>query len=217
MTTTKAHCNNCGGERNHEVLYTEKSSWSDDESGVSGSDKYETLKCMGCENIKLRHVSWFSEYDDSTTNYFPPAIFRPQPQWFKDLWLELPVDDEFVEPLLKEIYVSLQNNLPRLAAMGVRALIETVMIAKSGDHGSFSKNITEFEKAGYVSRIQRERIEAILEAGHAAIHRSFKPSTQDVVTLLDITEHIIETVYLHESKIKELKKRVPPKSTKPKG
>ena len=172
---------------------------------------------MGCENIKLRHVSWFSEDDGPTTNYFPPAIFRQQPSWFKDLWAELPFDDDFVEPMLKEIYVALQNNLPRLAAMGVRSLIETVMIAKSGDHGTFSRNMEEFEKAGYVSKIQKERVEAILEAGHAAIHRAFKPSNDDVVTLVDITEHIIETVYLHEGKIKELKKRVPPKKAKAKS
>lgn len=214
MTSTKARCNNCGGERNHEILYTEEKSWSDDEYGISGSDNYETLKCMGCENIKLRHVSWFSEDNEPTINYFPPAIFRQQPSWFKNLWTELPMDDDFVEPMLKEIYVALQNNLPRLAAMGVRSLIETVMISKSGDHGTFSKNIAEFENAGYVSKIQRERVEAILEVGHAAIHRAFKPSKDDVLTLVDITEHIIETVYLHENKVKQLQSRVPPRNSK---
>lgn len=217
MSTTKAHCNNCGGDRNHEVLYTEKKEWSDDQYGVSGSNKYETLKCLGCENIKLRHTSWFSEDDGYKTTYFPPAIFRQRPSWLKNLWLELPIENDFVEPLLHEIYVAVQNNLPRLAAMGVRALIENVMISTSGDHGNFSKNILEFEKSGFVSRIQRERIEAILEAGHATMHRAFKPSNEDIVTLVDIAEHIIETVYLHESKVQELKKRVPLKQKKSKG
>jgi hypothetical protein len=213
-TQTKAHCNNCGGERNHEILHAEKTSWSDDKYPVSGSDKYETLKCLGCDNIKLRHVSYFSEDDSPTINYFPPAIFRQQPSWFKDLFMEISLDDDFVEPLLKEIYVALQNNQPRLAAMGVRSLIETIMIAKTKDLGSFAKNIAEFERLGYVSILQRERIEAILEAGHAAIHRAFKPSTEDIVTLVDMTEHIIETVYLHKEKIEKLRKRVPIKQAK---
>jgi Domain of unknown function (DUF4145) len=220
METTKAHCNNCSGERNHEVLHSEKTEWDDSENAwngnfVSGSKTYETLKCCGCENIKLRYTSWFSEDDEDTVNYFPAAIFRRKPDWFDDLWLELGPEDQFVQRLLKEIYVALQNNLPNLATMGVRSLLEKVMVSKTGDQGSFVKNIAEFEKLGYVSRIQRERLEAILEAGHATIHRTFTPSTQDVITLVDLTEHIVETVYLHEGKVEELKKRVPPRSPRP--
>lgn len=214
---TKAHCNNCGGERNHDVLHSEKTTWNDDEHMVFGSDTYETLKCCGCEAIKLRHTSWFSEDDGSTVNYFPASIFRRCPEWFNELWLELSSDDEFVEQLLKEIYVALQHNLPSLAAMGVRSLLEKIMISKTGDLGSFVQNIIEFERLGYVSRIQRERLEAILEAGHAAIHRTFNPSKKDVITLVDLTEHIVETVYLHEAKVTALKKRVPPRVTKKKA
>lgn len=215
MSSTKAHCNQCGGDRNHEVLHTEKTSWEDEEYGeygVSKDDTYEMLKCLGCDNVKLRHTSWSSEGYDVTVNYFPPAIFRARPDWLSNLWRES--DDDFVQTLLNEIYVALQNNLPNLSAMGIRSLIEKIMIAKIGDQGSFNKNIAEFEKHGYVSRIQRDRLEAILEAGHAVIHRTFTPTTEDVITLVDITEHIIETVYLHESKITELKKRVPPRTVK---
>jgi hypothetical protein len=43
----------------------------------------------------------------------------------------------FVEPLLNEIYIALQNDCPSLAAMGVRSLLEKVMIAKAGDPRQF--------------------------------------------------------------------------------
>jgi hypothetical protein len=108
----------------------------------------------------------------------------------------------------KEI-ANLQNNLPSLAAMGVRSLLEKVMISKTGDKGSFFKNINEFESMGYVSRIQKERLESILDAGHATIHRNFIPCRADIITLVELTEHIIETVYLHEDKVNNLKNRVP--------
>jgi len=209
MPKTSAHCNNCGGDRNHEVLHAEKTSWSDDESAISGGDTYETLKCCGCEMVKLRHSSWCSEDEGENVHYFPPAIFRRTPSWFDTLWLELKSEDEFVETLLKEIYVAVQNNLPSLATMGVRALLERIMISRSGDLGSFARNIGEFEKSGHVSKLQRERLEAILEAGHAAMHRAYKPRKQDVITLLDITEHVIESVFLHDSRVAELKANVP--------
>lgn len=93
--------------------------------------------------------------------------------------------------------------------MGVRALLERIMVSQAGDKGSFGNNTAEFERRGHVSRLQRQRLDAILEAGHATMHRAFAPSAEDVLTLLDITEHIIESVYLHETQVEKLKKRVP--------
>jgi hypothetical protein len=37
--------------------------------------------------------------------------------------------------LLEEIYIATQNNLPRLAIMGIRALLEHIMIDKVTDQG----------------------------------------------------------------------------------
>lgn len=181
----------------------------DDEFLITGSDTYQTLKCYGCEAIRLRHESYCSDDEEATVHYFPPVIFRRRPDWFTGLWLKLKADDKFVEALLEEIYVALQNNLPSLATMGVRALLKKIMISRAGDHGSFAKNITEFEKLGHVSKPQRGRLEAILDAGHAAIHRAYAPKVNDVITLLDITKHIVESVFLHEAKIDELKKKIP--------
>ena len=198
------------------MLHSEKTTWEAESADVHGSDRYETLKCGGCDAVKLRHTAWCSEDDEPVVTYYPPAIFRPQPKWFSDLWVELKTEDEFVENLLREIYVALQNNSPNLAAMGIRSLLEKIMISKTTDLGAFSKNISEFERLGYVSRIQRERLEAILEVGHATIHRAFAPTTKDVVTLVDIAEHIVEAIYLHERKVNALKGRVPPRTMRAK-
>jgi len=70
-----------------------------------------------------------------------------------------------------------------------------------------------FQELGYVSRIQRERLETILEAGHAAIHREFTPSKEDLITLVDFVEHIVVTVYLQEMKVTSLKLSVPPRAS----
>ncbi|MBB1425431.1 DUF4145 domain-containing protein [Shewanella sp. SG44-2] len=206
---TKAHCNTCGGERNHDILHSEKKNWQDDEAPVHGSDTYETLRCRGCEEIKLRHTSMFSEHQEDDVHYFPPLVFRRRPEWFEDLYFEVSSEEEFVESLLNEIYVAVQNNLLNLALMGVRSLIEKVMIAKVGDNRSFAKNLNAFASKGFVSIKQKENLSTILEAGHAAIHRKYNPRENEVITVLDITEHIIESVYLHESKVSNLKKRVP--------
>jgi uncharacterized protein DUF4145 len=167
------------------------------------------LRCNGCDDIKFRYMPWCSGDDGPTITYFPPSIFRPKPGWLNILWFQ---GGAVVQELLSEVYSALQNNQPRLAAMGVRATLEQIMVSKVGDQGSFAKNLAEFQAKGFVSPVQRERLEAILDAGHASIHRSYKPSQVDLVTLVDLSEHIVETVYLHESAVASLKNRVPPRS-----
>ena len=211
----RAHCNACGGERNHRVLHSDNTRWQDDEHGVEGGVKYEMLKCAGCDKVVLREAEWFSEDTDArgqiapTIRFYPPSTFRPKPTWLMELWLELSSEDHPLHDLLSEIYVALQNDQRALAAMGIRGLLEQIMITKVGDNGSFAKNLSEFETKGFVSRIQRERMETILDAGHAAIHRGYKPSQEDLVTLVDIAEGIVQTLYLHGSKVDKLKSTIP--------
>ena len=204
-----AHCNHCGGMRNHDVLHSVKSEWSDAEEYCCGSNEYETLRCAGCEDIKLRHISRHSDDEEPTIHYFPPLIFRQKPVWFEELYFEVPKEEHFIEVLLNEIYVAVQNNLSSLALMGVRSLLEKIMIAKIGDKNSFAKNLDELLSKGFVSPIQKQNLSTIVEAGHAATHRKYKPRKEDIITALDITEHIIESVYFHSSKVLSLKNRIP--------
>ncbi len=217
---TKAHCNTCGGSRNHEALWSEKSRWNAEAEEVCGGDTYDLLKCLGCGSVKLRLEEWCSEDQLDkhgqvipTIIYYPSAIFRPRPRWLVDLMMEVTwIDGQSIHDLLSEVYVALQNDQRALAAMGIRALLEQVMIEKSGDHGNFVANLKEFEKQGYVSHMQSNRLKTILEAGHAAIHRFYKPSKDDLITLVDITESLIESIYIHGAKIEQLKNGIPPRN-----
>ena len=211
----KSHCNNCGPEREHDSLHSETTSWEAPEDSVNGGTEYEMLRCRGCGLISLRSTSWNSDcYDENGHELFvscyPPSIFRPPPRWHTQL-KDYPEGERINKSLLSEVYVSLQNNLRQLAAMGIRSILEHLMIDKVGDQGSFLKNMKSFEEAGFVSAKQREFLEIALEAGHASIHRSFKPSKEDLITLIDIAESTIESAYLHEDKITKLKSRIPPR------
>jgi len=216
-----AHCNKCVGTRRHDVLHEEATSWSDeidDRFSVEGGDAYEMLRCCGCGEICLRHRSWFSEDIDEhggpaiRERCFPPRISRRKPDWLSDFksspfW----AGDTLVEQLLEEIYEALHSNSRRLAAMGVRALIEHVMIDNVGDKGTFAGNLEAFTKAGHISVSQKNRLGTILEAGHASIHRDFRPSADDLKTLLDITESVIADVYVHGGRAEALGDRIPPR------
>ncbi len=214
----KIFCNNCSGKRNHDNLFHEEVEWSeeiDKEFYISGSNSYDLFRCCGCERVVFRHRSWDSEDIDPETGrpeiydrYYPPPTFRNLPSWVTELCF-ITTNDGSIYGLMYEISIALQNDAPRLATMGIRALLEIVMIDSVGDNGSFTANLKAFQEEGYISQKQKKVIEPIIEAGHATIHRSFSPTKKDVVQLMDVTESIIEAIYINESRVKKLAEKIP--------
>ena len=111
--------------------------------------------------------------------------------------------------LFDEVYEAVRGGQHRLAVMGIRAILENVMVANVGDQGSFAANLDAFSKGGYISLVQRDAMADILDAGHAAMHRSYKPSVADLNTALDIAEGIVSAIYVHAEKAKSVASRVP--------
>lgn len=88
----------------------------------------------------------------------------------------------------------------------------------STNHDLITADRKEYEasdKAGYLSTRYAGSLDSILQAGHAAVHRGWEPTEADIATLLDITETVIATAYVHEERAQALEKRVP-KRGKPK-
>lgn len=209
----KAHCNTCGGERNHLVLNEIKKGGEEIVDGgysISWGDTYYVLECGGCENVRVLRRSWCSEDIDFEGNleinetYYPSSIFRPLPKWFSSLDCEW-----HITKLVRETYQALQNDAPSLAAMGVRAIIEAIMIDKVGDNGSFKGNLKTFQAKGYISSFQLEILEAALELGHASIHRGFIPEKHQIEFALDILENLLHGLYLLETKAKATVQALP--------
>jgi hypothetical protein len=210
---TRAHCNTCGPNSNHDVLAVERRQYWDgtDDYVISCYDSYEMLNCRNCEAVSMR-VTWrHIEDSESNTKYYPPAIARRALQWleFPDI-LNLPMN---LFHLIDEVYIAVQNDLPQLAAMGIRALLELVMKNKIGDKvrekPAFQELIDEFQKAGYLSTRDAGIVGTILQAGHEAVHHGWEPTQDDIATLLDISEAVIARVYLHEHRAQALEAKLP--------
>jgi Domain of unknown function (DUF4145) len=204
----KANCNSCGPSRNHEVIKKVETRWDDDDSGYVGGDTYQLIRCRGCEKIHVRHDSWNNHDTDEQGRpnievvYYPPAVSRREPSWISDGPFLFDWDNPIIA-LLREIYSALHNDSRRLAAMGIRALLEHIMIEKVGDSGSIGENVKRFLAAGHVAKASEDTFKNhLLEFGHAAIHRNYRPSQR---ALLDITEALIAALYVHPFQTKDLK------------
>lgn len=223
IATIRSHCNRCGGEKNQSVLHSVRDDWSEnigtpEEPGPiqRGFEDYKLLRCRGCDSVSLRHESWSNDYGpESYISYYPSARSRNLPEWIEgEYGLRFILSQTFVPNLLRQIYSAYHAGSYALAAMGIRALVEQVMIDKVGDNGTFIANLSKFHDAGYLSSAQRNFLEVTLELGHAAIHRGYEPTAEDIRRSLDMTEPILETVYIHEGHAEHLQKSVPKRNQK---
>ena len=210
---TAVHCNQCGRNTEHRVLHEEDCSVTEEVDRHISVTAYEfnrLLMCAGCKAVALERITGHSEdWDPETgpnyfTEYFPPRTYRPTPRW-----LDEPTIPGYVHSSLAEIYVAVQNDARSLASMGIRALLEALMIKKVGDHGTFKANLETFAAAGHVSLGQKAILAGTLEVGHAVMHRGFVPKSDALVACLDATEHIVQSLYVFPSQTASLKKVVP--------
>ena len=88
------------------------------------------------------------------------------------------------------------------------------MILKVGDLGTFQSKLDKFLEERYISKSQKNILDHVLEAGHAAIHRFYNPSKRDLKIVVDIVENIIQTVLIHEKAAIQVAKRVPGRTQK---
>jgi hypothetical protein len=196
-------------------------------------ESFVMLQCAGCQTISMGR---FTRFDDGSVDaeYYPSPVSRKKPSWLRSFemaekdapkdaplrelpWLqsfEMAEKDAPLSELINEIYQTVDGGQHRLAVMGIRALLEQVMIAKIGDLKTFKEKLDTFHSKSFVSLLQRDALNNILEVGHAATHRGFKPTDEELSLTLDIMETILGTIYHHARESENLKKRVPPRATK---
>jgi uncharacterized protein YutE (UPF0331/DUF86 family) len=198
-------CNNCQHKTDHTILSVNEIKGNepyDEEYYVSWSNTYTLYECKGCHEVHMEKVFWFSEWDEVEKTIYPPRISRKTPKWIESV-------PKKQKELLEEIYIALAANCTNLAVMGARSLIDLFILDKIGDSGTFIQKMQKLEENGFISKEQKEYINAALDTGHAVVHRGFNPDDDVVNKVMDIIENLLINYSLKKAG-KELK-RVTPK------
>ena len=207
LKTERVHCNKCLGQTKHDVVASRSQTDTEvieDEysyNEITGTITYTMLECRGCGTVTLRRRIICDDMDVDSTDFFPPSISRQLPKWCSDL------PSQFSQ-LLRETYTALHADSRRLAVMGARALVDLFMTRTLGDVGGFTVKMNRLVAEGYLSVQERGVLETALDAGHAVIHRGHIPKPEDVNTVFDIVENLLQQLAL-KAKVADLKKRTP--------
>lgn len=152
--------------------------------------------------------------DDGTKDqeFYPAPITRRQPPWVLELVIgRYGKDKQAIGAILAEVYQAVANGQRRLAAMGIRAALEQVMVATIGDLRTFDEKLDAFQNAGYISLLQRDAMRATLNVGDATMHRGHLPSDNDLNLALSIVEGVFAPIFAHKDPAQKLGDAVPPR------
>ncbi|MFZ2490260.1 MAG: DUF4145 domain-containing protein [Thermoanaerobaculia bacterium] len=203
----RCQCNRCGQETNHDVLHDRKETTTEhasDGSPLFWTNIYQMLACRGCDNVGFRHAIIDPSGGEDEVHLYPAPASRRFPVWRSRLPAEM-------GDLLEEVYAALHHDSRMLAMMGLRTVLDTLMLEQVGDQGSFEKKLDAMAAKGIISTRQGAILRAALDAGSAAAHRGFKPDAGHLTAVIDIAENLLQAVYHLRPLAEQLTQATPPR------
>ena len=181
---------------------------------------FQVVQCNICESTTYvieTHVHpgpMMGDPEIQSTEYFPPIPVRIKPEWFDCL-------PEEYQSILTEVYQALDHSLLFLTSTGTRTAVDQLIVDKIGDVGSFEDKISELVERKIIDSGQGEMLLALIDAGSASTHRSYKPDPKHLHHMMDILESIFYSLLIEPAKRKELEdkaaelRRTTPKRIRP--
>ena len=212
------YCNVCKIQSKHLVLSYIPDKWYDNKSGVSWNDNYQIIQCDNCNTISFRKEGWFSEYQCPPNDDGSYEILYPESKENTIEQIEydnLPYSlDEIYDEVIKSFNIG--NYI--LCAGGIRAILEGICSDKNIKNGpvpdennqtkiknNLEGKIYGLEKNGIISQNQQEALHQLRFLGNDAVHELSKPSKSDIITALEIIEHMMDDIYELPNKAEKLK------------
>ncbi len=201
----RSFCNGCQRTTRHQPLsnHSRTVRENDGEYPRVIEEAWTVLQCLGCESIKVCIVETSTDFKSPRESHYPTIQLRHVPKWATQLPWEF-------HDLIREVYVALNAECHRLSTMGTRALVDTMLNDLVGDVGGFAKKLDEAAKNGFITQDQKQTIETAVEIGHAASHRGYHPTTEQLSLVLDIVEHALVDRYIIGKASSRLTTSIPP-------
>jgi hypothetical protein len=228
ISIRRAECSECGGARNCDIV--KKHSQRGGDTYFQYHIDWYLLQCRGCEHVFVQTVSTNTEdYDDfydekgeaqgtyrKQIKYWPALSKRKNPDWFSDGFIDSGDNDTCRLAIsLTELYGALNHDLKMLAGIGIRTSIDIAAELLGIDHTqSFNAKLQALEKGGHIGKVERSRLEVLVNAGHACAHRGWRPSPAELNTMMDALEHFIYDAFVAPARKERLIAKVATVETK---
>lgn len=200
----KYFCRNCKGLRNHKIVFEKKTRGCDDINYIQWIDNYFIIECLGCETISFLNIYSDTEMvnynENGEPDYDNEITLYP---FYLDKGKELE-NVYYLPPIIKNIYKetisAFKANAYILTAGGFRAIIEAVCNNLKIRKDDLSKRIDLLHDKGHLTLNESKRLHSIRFLGNDALHEMATPKKEQLLILLDITNHLLENLFIHDKK-----------------
>jgi hypothetical protein len=201
-----ADCRECCRNTMHEILANHEDE--SDPAGYHQKESWQIVRCNGCLScgFRLRLDDFEMVEEDADGNMSHDVTLTQYPSFLsehkslKETYL-LPA---LIQKVYKQTLKALSDSSYVLAGIGLRACIEAVCNELKVSGTSLEKRIDQLFKAGHVSNGDKRRLHAIRFLGNDAAHEIKEPNDYEIRVALDIVEHLLNSVFVLESKAKSL-------------
>ena len=197
MATVKVQCPDCSRSTNHFIMHDVRNSGHDHESDVHWEQVYQMIKCQGCDRISFRET-WSSsdDFDPYTGEAEVTQRLYPEREAGRS---PMPGSEYFparTRRVYQEVLKAMNTGSPILAAIGLRAIVESVCSEQNVTGSNLEKRIDKLADMGVLARTQAEFLHGHRFMGNTAAHEITAPKPQELVAALDIAETLLKTIYV---------------------
>jgi len=206
MNNTKDYCPNCQQITNQKCLFnvSERSEYNAD---FHWEQNYETIQCLGCENIQFRnrytHEDMFRYTEDGHEESFDESKYYP-----KNLAHHILLKNQYHLPekiriVYGETLEALINDCYLLAGVGLRAIIEAICLDQTIPGRNLEVKINNLVKNKLITEKDGKRLHSIRFLGNDSVHEMDVPKLEKLRIALDIAEHLLKNLYLIDIDVNE--------------
>ena len=189
------YCRNCSRKTNHSVLCKGREK-ADPDDGI-WRRTYHLAQCAGCETYCYATATESEDtYDHRLERMVPEWDVYPTPEGEQK-----PLDKYFLFPtkvraIYLEVVKAINGDLVLLAAIGLRALIETICKERGVSARNLEMLIDGLAEGGVLSRRESEILHRLRFMGNAVAHEISRPHRDEVLAALVIAESMLRTIYI---------------------
>ena len=200
-------CGECVHATRHKVL-TELQDRLDD-GNVTLWRQFQVIQCQGCLTVSFCDASQFSEdvdVDEYGQQFIPTKrkLF-PSRVAGRSLMSEVHLLSPEVHRVYQEAHAALCAELPIMAGLGLRTLVEAVCRDKEMDGRNLQARINALQGAGFITPAGAEILNHLRQMGNAAAHQMKAHTQEEINAAFDVVEYLLQGVYV----IPKLAERLP--------
>lgn len=191
----QVQCLKCKHDTNHTIVAEHLVKFESEELSVW--HEYAIAVCRGCDSISFVHTHSCSEdFDPNTGDARPGVILYPDRASGRT---PIQGDEHFptrTRKIYSEVIKAMNSSSPLLAAIGLRALIESICLDQQAKGKVLKERIDALATLGLLSKRQADILHNHRFMGNIAAHEVESAPPQELVAALEIAETLLKTIYV---------------------